>query len=265
MSRDPAHNHLLERTVERAQQVRTLLDPTMQTTVPSMRLLEPINGLVGVAEKALPGRPLDTSTVSGNRDTMLANGCRAFADWLVHFQACTRGSSLEITRRTLESLLLRPLEELPGIDDTHKSLVGDIAEVLLGLQVPLVWTYGDAHPSNILLDNGIVSGVVDWEGATPGQWPVFDWFQFMLSLAQELIKAQYPSMDRLQRATAACELLIGQPDTQLAAELHQQTARFLSAINLRPELALPLFLVFLVSYYWFDGREALVQRVLAQL
>jgi hypothetical protein len=262
MNRDPAQNHLLEQSVERAQQVRTLLDPDMQATVPSMKLLEPINGLVGVAEKALPGRPFDTSTVS---DTMLANGCHAFADWLVHFQACTRSSSLEITRGVLESLLLPPLEGLPGADDTHKSLVEDIAEALVGLQVPLVWAYGDAHPSNILLNDGVVSGVVDWEGAAPGQWPVFDWFQFMLSLAQELIKAQYPSMNRLQRETAACELLIGQPNTRLAAILHQQTTRFLSAINLHPELVLPLFLVFLIGYYWFDGKEALVQQVVAQL
>jgi hypothetical protein len=72
-------------------------------------------------------------------------------------------------------------------------------------------------------------------------------------------------MNRLQRETAACELVIGQPSTRLAAILHQQTTRFLSAINLYPELALPLFLVFLIGYYWFDGKEALVQRVLAQL
>ena len=265
MSRDPAQNHLLERSVERAQQVRALLDPPIHATVPSMTLLEPVNGLVGVAEKALLGRPFEISAGSGSRDAMLANGCRAFADWLVHFQACTRSSWLEITRDVLESLLLRPLEKFPGVDDIHKLLVEDIADALLGLQIPLVWAYGDAHPSNILLNDGAVTGVVDWEGAAPGQWPVFDWFQFMLSLAQELTKAQHPAMNRLQRATAACELLIGQPNTRLATVLHQQTTRFLSAINLCPELALPLFLVFLIGYYWFDGKETLIQRVLAQL
>ena len=262
MNRNPAQNHLLQQSVERAQQVRTLLDPRLQATVPSMKLLEPINGLVGVVEQALPGRPFDTSTVG---DTILANGCRVFADWLVHFQACTQSCSLEITQGVLESILLSRLAEFPRVDDTHKLLVEEIAGALVGLQVPLVWAYGDTHPSNILLKNGMVSGVVDWEGASSGQWPVFDWFQFILSLSQELLKALSPSMNRLQRATAACEFLIGKSDTRLTAVLHQQTVRFLSSINLHPELIMPLFLVFLIGYYWFDDKEALIQRVLVQL
>jgi hypothetical protein len=265
MNRDPAYNHLLKQSVERARQVRTLLDPTMQATVPSMRLLKPINGLAGVAERALPGQPLETSIIGSNGHARLANGCCAFADWLVRFQACTRGDSLEITLDGLEPILFRPLAELSGVGDTRKLLVKDIARALLGLQIPLVWAYGDAHPSNILLSRDLVSGVVDWEGATPNQWPVFDWFQFTLSWTQELIKARYPSMDRVERATTACALLSGQPNTRLATVLRQQTARFLSAIDLDPELALPLFLVFLVGYYWFDDKETLVQRVLAQL
>jgi hypothetical protein len=265
MNRDPAQNHLSERYVARVHQIQALLDPVIQTTIPSMSLLAPINGLTGVVEKALPGQPFETASVSSGRDTIVTNGCRAFADWLVHFQASTQSNKLEITRDVLELLTLRPLQKFTSLDHTYSSLAADVTEALLGLQIPLGWAYGDAHPSNILLNNGIVSGVVDWEGVTPGQWPVFDWFQFILSLAQELIKAQAPSMNRLQRATTACEFLIGQPNTRLAVILHQQTTRFLSAANLSSELLLPLFLVFLIGYYWFDDKESLVQRVLSQL
>jgi len=87
----------------------------------------------------------------------------------------------------------------------------------------------------------------------------------MLSLTLQLVKAQHPSMNTLQRTIAACELLIEPPNTQLAAVLHQQTVYFLSSVNLCPELALPLFLVFLIGYYWFDSKEALVQQVVAKL
>jgi hypothetical protein len=264
MSRDPAQNHLLEECVERAQQVRALLDPAMMATIPKKSLLRPINRLAGIAEKALPGRPFEISAVAGSRDTTLADGCRAFSDWLARFQTCTQSGWLEITRGVLEPLLLHPLEAL-GVDDTHRALVEDIAEGLVGLHVPLVWAYGDAHPSNILLNGGTVSGVIDWEGASPGQWPVFDWFQFMLSLAQQLVKAQHPSMNTLQQTIAACELLMKPPNTRLAVVLHHQTIRFLSSANLCPELVLPLFLVFLIGYYWFDDKEALVQQVVAQL
>ena len=263
LTRDPTQNHLLERSVERAQHVRMLLDDTMQATVPAMSLLGPINGLLGVAEQALPGEPFETAAISGSRDTVV-NGCSAFADWLVRFQACTQTGSFGVTRDWLRSALVDPLEKMAGIDNRHRSLVEDMMVKLAGLQVPLVWAYGDTHPSNILLRDGRVSGIVDWEGTIPGQWPVFDWFQFILSLAQELIKTQYPR-DRLQRAIVACSLLIGQPTTRLAAVLQQQTKRFLSLINLEPELALPLFLVFLVHYYWFDDKETLVQRVSTEL
>lgn len=265
MQRDPAQNHKLERSVQRAQQVRMLLDGSIRATVPAMSLLLPINGLVCVAEKALPGRPLESALLSNDCDRIVAKGCRAFADWLVHFQACTCCSWLEISREALELLLFRPLEKFIGVDDTYRALVEDATESLLGVEVPLVWAYGDAHPSNILLNEGTVSGVVDWEGTSPERWPTFDWFQFVLSWAQELIKAQDPSLNRLQRATAACQLLTRHPITPLAAVLQQQTARFLSAINLDPELALPLFWVFLIGYYWFDNKEALIRSVLANI
>jgi len=265
MNRDPAQNHVLEQSVKRAQEVRMLLDPAMRPTVPSMKLLEPINGLVGAAEKALPGRPFEVSAARGRRGAALGDDCHAFADWLVHFQACARSGWLEITRDVLEPAIYRPLAELRGVEDGLRALVEERCQSLVGLRVPLVWVYGDAHPSNILLDGGSVSGVVDWEGTAPGRWPVFDWFQFTLSLAQELIKAQCPAMGRLERAVVACDVLIGEADTRLGSVLQQQTERFFRAIKLPAELVVPMYLVFLIGYYWFDGKEVLVQRVLGQL
>lgn len=264
LSRDPAQNHLLKRSVERAQHVRTLLDDDMQATIPTMSLLEPISGLAGVVEKALPGQPLEVATIGGSHEMIVANGCRAFADWLARFQACTQSGLFEVSRTWLESTLHQTLEELPGICDTDKSVVKRSLATLAGLQVPLVWAYGDAHPSNILLESGKVSGVVDWEGTAPGQWAVFDWFQFILSLAQELVKPQF-SGDRLQPAIVACRLLMRQPETRLATVLQNQTARFFSLVGLDTELTFPLFLVFLLHYFWFDDRESLIQRVLVEL
>ncbi|MFW6116432.1 MAG: phosphotransferase [bacterium] len=251
--------------MEVAQQVRAMLDADLQETVPKMCLLGPINGLVGVAENALPGQPLEIAATNNRRNTALASNCRAFAQWLIRFQTCTQGCVTQIDRGVLESLLMHVLERSPGANDTHEWVTDEIADKLLGQQMPLVWAYGDAHPSNILIKDGLVSGVVDWEGAEPGQWAVFDWFQFTLSLAQELLKAKDPSMDRLQRAVTACELLIRHPNTREAMILQEQTASFLSMLNLCPGLTRALFLVFLIAYYWFEDKEALVHSLLDQL
>ena len=262
LARTPAQNHLLERSVKRASHIRTLLDDEMKATVPLMSLLRPINGLLGIAEPALPGEPFETATATSSWDT-IANGCAVFADWLVRFQAHTRMSSQVITAHQLESVLSNTLEKISVMDHRSQTWVKALSKELIGLQIPLVWAYGDAHPSNILLENGRVSGVVDWEGATSGQWPVFDWFQFLLSLAQELIKARC-HVDRVQRAVMACRMLAGPPTTRLAKILQEQTERYLSLIGLDPKLALPLFLVFLIHYYWFEDKGTLLQRVLTE-
>ena len=261
LTRDPTQNSLMKESVHQAQHVRTLLDETLRTTVPAMSLLEPVNGLLGVAEKALPGFPVTTAAI-GSASNRAEISCSAFAEWLALFQSFTQTGLFTVTRNWIESIF-NPLEKTTGME-RQKQLIKNLSMELVGLEIPLVWAYGDAHPSNILLLNERISGVVDWEGVAPDQWPIFDWFQFVLSLAQELIKAKYPQ-DRLQRAIMACTLLIGQPDTQLAATLQQQTRRFISHIGLEPELALPLFLLFLIRYYWFDDKETLVKRVLSEV
>lgn len=266
MSRAPSDNLILEQSVERTQQVRILLAPDIKNTVPAMKLLEPVNGLSGAAEKALPGRPLEVSSLNNNYDTVLMNNCGAFAEWLIRFQTCTKNSSLEITGEVIESFLSRPPEKLSSISGVHRSAVKNvITKELLGLRIPLVWVYGDAHPSNILTKNGAVSGIVDWEGTAPGQWPVFDWFQFILSMSGELIKAQYPAMSKLERTTTACKFLIEDPASGLAKIMQQQTRQFFSAISLAPESILPMFLVFLIDYYWYDDKETLLQQILPGL
>jgi hypothetical protein len=265
MNRDPAQNRSLEQSVQQLQQMRILLDTAIRDTVPPMMFLPPINGLVGVVEKALPGQPFETALVTRNRTSMVEEGCSAFAAWLVCFQACTQHKNFTVTHASVESLVLSPLRRLTSVEHKHKALLNNIAEALINLRVPLVWSIGDVHPSNILLNNKRVSGIVDWEGGSPDRWPTFDWFQFLLSLAQELIKAQHPGMTKLQRATMASKLLIERPTTPLAAVFHRQTTRFFSFTHFDPELVLPLFLVFLVNDYWFEPKESLVSEVLASL
>lgn len=263
MSRHPAQNDILKQSVKRCQEIRQFLDPGTRATVPGMCLIEPINGLVGVVEQGMRGRPIGTFAGDRNREKTVREECNAFAEWLIHFQAYQRNEWVEITDAVLSDILLRPLEQLASVNEAHRSWLNDRAKALLGVKLPLVWAYGDAHPSNILLSNGRVSGVVDWEGAAPNQLPVSDWFQFSISLAKELIKAQSTSMSELQRTSAACAVLLGEEHSRVGKIIREETTRFFSAIGLSPDLAAPLFFVFLIGYYWFPEKESLVTQVLA--
>ena len=260
LSRDIEHSCLLERSVHCAQQIRARLDDQLRETIPAMSLLPSLAGLAVVAEKFLTGEPIGAAVLRNKR--MVDTSCKAFSEWLVQFQRTQQTGSVVLNQTWLE-MLCRELSQISNIETKCKGKAENELAKLIGSQMPLVWAFGDAHPSNILLKNGRVSGVIDWEGTAPDKWPVFDWFQFVLSLSQEIVKYQYP--DILERAAVACSFLMTPPSTHLAEVLQQQTERFFTAIDLDPELILPLFLAFLIDYYWIDNKEVLLRQVINQL
>ncbi len=270
LCRNTAENHELEQYLKRAQAARALLDADTGRTVPTMCLLEPINGLSAVAEKGLAGQPIDLTGWNRNQSSLVEASCSSFADWLLHFQRCTRSGQIQITRETLGELS-GLLEKEYHVDESLRRKAEGIFAPLEGTVMPLVWTYGDAHPSNILLDGRGVSGVVDWEGCRPDQLPIFDWFQYSVCLAQELLKSHTAADTPVARVTEACLTLVQEPRTRIAAVLQDQTRVFLSGLGLGPQV-LPLFLVFLVKYFTLDSnthspqdKQVLVRQVLAEV
>lgn len=246
--------------VRASRAVRKLVPPALQETIPIKAPLPVAGGLTGMVEQGLPGAPVDVAGMSIGDTRALRKACQPFREWLVAFQRGTRAGGIGITSEMVDDLVL-PLEPL-GVGGRHIARTRDICARLVGQSFPLVWAYGDAHPSNVLLRHGRVSGAVDWEGSSPEQWPVYDWFQFCVSLVDELFKAHRPSLSRADRLAAACGAIAKPGDGRMGAALQEETRRFFSEASLDPHLLLPFFLAFLIRYLWVDDKGQLLCRVL---
>jgi hypothetical protein len=227
-----------------------------------MVLLPPIYGRCFIVEQGLPGAPMGIVRLDSGGRRIAESAGLAFSSWLAQFQSCTTSGHITVTRPMLHSMLQPVLEEL-GVDRTGATSVYQVVEPLAGSLLPLVWSYGDAHPTNLLLRDGEISGVVDWEGMQPDRWPTRDWFQFLMSMVQEHLKVHAPRMDAEQRVLAAIDLLLEEPVTPLGRICHRWTQHFFASTDIDPELARPLFLVFLFDYFPRVSRESVIQCAVA--
>jgi hypothetical protein len=251
--------------VRHAQEVRSLLGDELRATVPKMVLLEQVSGLSGVAEEALPGAPLRVVRGAWSRVGGACGSVRVFRTWLQEFQVEAKVGAIRLSEESLEPAFRR-LEQLAVDNGVGTAMARTLLEELVGLKLPLVWAYGDAHPSNILVKDGLVSGLVDWEGCRREQLPTSDWFQFVLSLAIEMVKSTSPTaMTARDAARAGSQSLIASPDDELSRTLQEETGRYLEAIGVDRSLAPLLYLLFLLDYYWSDHGDDMAGEVVASL
>ena len=256
VNRFPAENAQMERYVRCAQELRRRVDAGVQRTIPPMEILRPYLGCQSVAEKAMPGRPFEISALRV-RPNLVEAQCARFADWLVKFHAETSSDKIKIGNETIEVLEERLNGKTPAI---HWK---DHLQPLQGVELPLVWVYGDAHPSNILYQDGEVSGLVDWEGTIGDQLPVYDWYQFCVSLLLENLKLELPQQTLASRNAIACQKMMTFQDGTLAAILKRRTCEFLRAIDLDFEIHHALFSLFLLDYYVCPDKHLVLQQVFA--
>jgi hypothetical protein len=262
--RKPKENLPFQESVQRTIEIRQMLEgDEIKKTVPAMALLPQINGLAVAVEKALPGWSLDISVPERDKNVMVSASCQAFMDWLIRFQSHVRTGQLEVSSAWIEAKLIRRLGKA-GIEEAYISKVERLTNKLIGIQMPLTWAYGDAHPSNLLLVDGKITGVIDWQGVSPDQWPVFDWFQFVLSLVQELTKIQYHN-DKHKQIINECSFLLNKPSTTMGNILLKNTIDFFSNLKLDHNLISPMYLVFLIRYYSIGRKPALLKEILKQL
>lgn len=259
LNRDPTNNHAFNKWVNNVGMVRSMVTQELRSSIPKTYLLEPINGLLSIIQQYLPGKSFPLSL----KKSSLHDNFTAFSNWLIEFQKCTEESKFTITTEFIESNILNPLSILPGIEKSHVAKTNKLLGNLIGLPLPYGWVYGDTHPSNILIENKCVTGAIDWEGSRPRQLQIYDWFQFLISTVQELLKKSTP--DILERAVMACELMAGQDNSPLSLILKRQNQSFLSRCGLDTRLVIPLFLVFLIDYYWFEKKDALIMNVIDRI
>lgn len=173
---------------------------------------------------------------------------RSAADALLSLQMCT------LDRCTVDEALfdrvagddLRFLELLvaawPGASLLRQQL-GEVErrlrEELLGRVMPLTWVHGDFWPGNLLCRGGsvdaAVTGIVDWDRASPGEIPLHDLFH-LLVYSRKLQRG-----GALGEHIVAC-LLRSDFDPEEGALIAEASERL--AIQLQPTLLRAITLVY---------------------
>jgi hypothetical protein len=69
-------------------------------------------------------------------------------------------------------------------------MAGELAAGLAGQRVAVGWQHGDYTPGNVLVGDGVVTGVIDWGQAVPDGMPVLDVVSFLLNAEAVLARAQ---------------------------------------------------------------------------
>ncbi len=138
-------------------------------------------GRLGMLVTALPGTPMTSNYLRWRhtaRRAAVESDFTAVSTWLTEFQATTAGrrGSLDMDGGVFERL------EQRFADETCLSFVlnrlSESLRVLRTAQTPRTAVHGDMWCGNLLVNDGVVAGVVDWEaGAISGE-PVRDLVRF---------------------------------------------------------------------------------------
>jgi aminoglycoside phosphotransferase len=155
-------------------------------TIPRVVDLLEYGGRRALVATAVPGVPMSASYLrwrhTARRRTVDADFSAA-ARWIAAFQAGTarKIASMDVTSDVARSLSAR----FAGHASTEScvAMLGEIGERLKTNRTPRTAVHGDLWFGNVLISEGAISGVVDWEcGAAAGE-PVRDLVRFALMYA----------------------------------------------------------------------------------
>jgi hypothetical protein len=257
--RDPEDFPRVENTVQQVKMLRGMVSDSLRATIPPIKFLDALHGMAVTAQKGLPGYPLEISSASSKNLKVLEQRSSNFSNWLFNLNQYTNTGDFTIHKSWLEERI----NNLNALSTEVRQKLVDSTSSLFGLQIPRGWICGDTHPTNILFAKDTsVCGFVDWEGIQENNLVIYDWFQFVVSLAYEYIKQGKHSKTILERMVSACKILYHEPHSALAKMLRNQSILYLQRLEIHESLLKPLFLLFLVDYYWFENKEELFLQIL---
>jgi aminoglycoside phosphotransferase (APT) family kinase protein len=136
-----------------------------------------------------PGHTSDPRRVTEDFDAVGA--------WLRRFHQETTTGTVpmeEATARWVDAAFARYYEEIgwSRAEGEMFEAIRERAEGLRGCPVPTTSVHGDLSPGNVLIRDGAISGVVDWELGTVAGLPFRDLYKFPTSYGFYLDRA-YPS------------------------------------------------------------------------
>lgn len=143
------------------------------------------HGRMGVVMTAMQGTPMSTAYTRGRHTAdrgQVAADFEAVDRWLSALQRGTAGADGPIA---LGAGVAEILDARYGEHDSGESaaLLEDVRARMGGGELPRTAVHGDLWLANLLLADGAVSGVVDWEGGEPRGEPLRDVVRFAVTYA----------------------------------------------------------------------------------
>jgi aminoglycoside phosphotransferase (APT) family kinase protein len=165
---------------------------------PEPLLLERIGHRLVLVMTAVPGRPMltdyHTPGHTGDPDRVAAD-LSAAGTWLQRFhrgtQSGTEMMDAQTFQRSVGDVFERYRREI-GWSEAEEELLHAITERARGLRgtpLPITGVHGDYWMGNLLVDDGVVRGVIDWELARPSGVCLADVYKFPTSYGFYLDRA----------------------------------------------------------------------------
>jgi aminoglycoside phosphotransferase len=199
-----------------------------------------------LVETAVSGEK--ASVLLQRRPEQLEDVLGRLVKWLLVWNLTTVQRKV-LSQEMLEELLLRPGDELAaslGVGEGYNIYVAGLAHRLLGRQGTFVATHGDLTMVNVLIDQDMRLGVIDWETAKASGLPLADLFY----TAVDAVAALDDYRDR-PAAFRAC-FAPGGRYRSLVADLQ---ARFVDQLALTPDQIALSFHASWLSYALAERRE----------
>ena len=176
-------------------ELRPLVSDALADAIPRVVGAVEYRGLRAAVTTAMQGKPMSTSYIAwrhtASRRRVEADFA-AVAAWLAELQRDTAGASVPID---LDGGVAARLRHRYEGDEHLLADLGRLAEIYARLRrssTPRTAVHGDLWFANVLVDDGRVSGVVDWEWGTHSGEPVRDLVRFALMYALYLDRRTRP-------------------------------------------------------------------------
>jgi hypothetical protein len=252
-------NRYAERSVNLVDRLIADLKPPIRNTLPNRVIAGHVNNLTHIVMGIVPGEPIILPPDSPPGRRTVERHLSAFLDWLVEFQA---QATLNKKVYAWEDLF-QGYQEEPGLgfsrSDPYQGISQELIHRLPITEMPLTWGYGDAHHSNILLEKGQVSGVIDWIGVKEETWFFTDWYYFLFFYALEFYKKN-ARVDSDAQRRLAISTTFGIYDHWLAELFKNKTKQFLEHYSFDLKSSPEFTLTFLYDLHWPQGKGKLLKE-----
>ncbi len=234
INRRPGDSTRDQRWAETLLAMRARMSPSLARTIPRCAFLGLVNGLHCWAETVVPGRPMPLPRPATPAES-LSRDVAAVAKWLADLHGQTADGFWEPDEKDWQERIFAPMAaccHAPGDAEMLCALVEAASRRLSGRALTAGWGYGDANPSNFLLEDGRVSGAFDWTAGGPSRWRVVDWpyfaFFYAFSYCEQAGRRKHSTTDDAQ---AALDICLGAASTPIARVLQDATGRFFGGQN----------------------------------